>query len=91
MLFIQDIMKRKKRKRIRSAKNKVKSNLTYDSYEQTLQGNKCDTVQFNSIRSKHHNIYTINQVKQSLNSYENKRFYLDSINSLPYGHYKIHI
>ena len=70
-------------------KNKVKSNLTYDSYEKPLEGNKCDTIQFNSIRSKHHNIYSINQVKQSLNSFENKRYYLDSINSLPYGHYTI--
>ena len=66
-------------------KHKVKTSTTYKTYEETLKENS-ETVQFNSIRSKHHNIYTINQVKQSLSSYDNKRYYLDSYNSLPYGY-----
>ena len=70
-------------------KHKVKSHLNYNNYEETLNGNMTDAVNFNSIRSKNHNIYTINQVKQTLSSFENKRYYLDNINSLPYGHYKI--
>ena len=66
-------------------KHKVKKELKYKNYEDTLSDNKCDTVQFNSIRSKNHSIYTITQVKQSLSSYDNKRYYIDSINSVPFG------
>ena len=70
-------------------KHKVKKELTYNSYDDTLKNNNCDTVTFNSIRSKAHQIYSIQQTKQSLSAYENKRYYIDSINSLPYGHYGI--
>ena len=69
-------------------KHKVKNELHYKSYEKTLLENDCDKVEFNSIRSKNHQIYTIRQVKQALSSYDNKRYYLDSVNSLPYGHFK---
>ena len=68
-------------------KHKVKKELNYKQYEETLRDNRSDTVSFNTIRSKNHNIYTINQVKQALSSFDNKRYYLDSVNSLPYGHY----
>ena len=68
-------------------KHKVKKELNYKQYEDTLLENRSDTVSFNTIRSKNHNIYTINQVKQCLSSFDNKRYYLDSVNSLPYGHY----
>ena len=45
---------------------------------------------FNSIRSKNHKIYSINTTKVSLNSYENKRYWTTSVDSLAYGHYKTH-
>ena len=70
-------------------KHKVKRELNYKKYLETLEDNKCDTVSFNSIRSKNHQIYSINQVKMALSSYDNKRYYLDKVNSLPYGHYRI--
>ena len=44
---------------------------------------------FNSIRSKNHKIYSINTTNVSLNSYENKRYWTTSIDSLAYGHFKI--
>ena len=80
-----EVKEEKKSKRI--VKHKVKKELTYNQYEDTLIENRSDTVSFNTIRSKNHNIYTINQVKQCLSSFDNKRYYLDSVNSLPYGHY----
>ena len=70
-------------------KHKVKNELNYKSYEKTLLENDCDKVEFNSIRSKNHQIYTIRQVKQALSSYDNKRYYLDSVSSVPYGHFSI--
>ena len=70
-------------------KHKVKNELSYKSYEKTLLENDCDKVEFNSIRSKNHQIYTIRQVKQALSSYDNKRYYLDSVNSVPFGHFSI--
>ena len=80
-----EVKEEKKSKGI--VKHKVKKELTYNQYEDTLIENRSDTVSFNTIRSKNHNIYTINQVKQCLSSFDNKRYYLDSVNSLPYGHY----
>ena len=70
-------------------KHKVKKELNYDKYKDTLENNSCDSVSFNSIRSKNHQIYSINQVKQALSSFDNKRYYLDNINSLPFGHFRI--
>ena len=70
-------------------KHKVKKELTFKKYEQTLETTQSDKVSFNSIRSKNHQIYTINQIKQSLSSYDNKRYYLDSVKSLPFGHFSI--
>ena len=82
-----EVKEEKKSKGI--VKHKVKKELTYNQYEDTLIENRSDTVSFNTIRSKNHNIYTINQVKQCLSSFDNKRYYLDSVNSLPYGHFLI--
>ena len=70
-------------------KHKVKKELTFKKYEQTLETTQSDKVSFNSIRSKNHKIYTINQIKQSLSSYDNKRYYVDSVKSLPFGHYLV--
>ena len=70
-------------------KHKVRSQLTYEKYEKTLTENYNESVTFNSIRSKNHQIYSIKQTKQSLSNYENKRYWLDLYDSLPYGHYQI--
>ena len=67
-------MKERRRKNSRGiVKHKVRKELNYKQYEDTLIENRSDTVCFNTIRSKNHNIYTINQVKQCFSSYDNKR------------------
>ncbi len=43
-------------------------------------------VEFNCIRSKNHNLYTLGINKRGLSPFENKRHYLDSVHSLAYGH-----
>ena len=71
-------------------KHKVKKEFNYKRYEDTLN-NECmdNSVTFNSIRSKNHQIYSIKQTKQALSSYDNKRYYINNIESLPYGFYSI--
>ena len=74
-----------------TAKNTVKRKIEYADYNQVLETNKVIHRSFNRIRSKKHIflIYSINTTKESLNSYENKRYWTTSVDSLAYGHYKI--
>ena len=59
-------------------------------YKQTLEENLKADIQYNNIRSYNHEIYSILCSKTGLSNYENKRYYQDNYNSLPYGHFKIH-
>ena len=68
-------------------KLKVKRDLDMNDYENTLHNKKAKNVNFNAIRSKNHQIYSINQSKVGLSSYDNKRYWTDDYHSLPYGHY----
>ena len=70
-------------------KEHSKKKKKYDDYNQVLETNEVIHRSFNSIRSKNHRIYSINNTKGSLNSYENKRYWTTSLDSLAYGHYKI--
>ena len=70
-------------------KHKVHNQLNYEKYEATLNRKIKETVQFNSIRSKTHQIYSITQTKYALSNYDNKRYWLSDSDSLPYGHYLI--
>ena len=70
-------------------KNRVKKDLDMNDYENTLYYSKVSHVSFNSIRSKNHQIYSINQSKVGLTSYDNKRYWTDKFKSISYGHYSI--
>jgi hypothetical protein len=70
-------------------KRKAKTDLTFEKYKSTLDGAKLDTVQFNTIRSNKHEIYTLNQTKTRLSNYDDKRYHIDKTNSYPYGHFRI--
>ena len=70
-------------------KHKVKKELTYQNYHEALFQNKKHEITYNFIRSRNHQLFSMSQVKQSLSNYENKRYYIDAFNSLPYGHYKL--
>ena len=73
-----------------TAKNTVKRKNEYDDYNKVLETNGVIHTSFNSIRSKNDQIYSICTNKVSLNSYENKRYWTTAVDSLAYGHYKIH-
>ena len=44
-------------------------------------------LNFKTIRSMKHSVATYTQSKITLCPFEDKRYLLDAINSLPYGHY----
>ena len=56
-------------------KHKVGNQLSYKTYEETLNRNCKEEVGFNIIRSKNHQIYSINQTKYALSNYDNKRYW----------------
>ena len=70
-------------------KHKVSNQLSYKTYEETLNRNCKEEVSFNTIRSKNHQIYSINQTKYALSNYDNKRYWYSDFESLPFGHYAI--
>ena len=70
--------------------NSVQRKIQYDDYNQILETNEVIHRSVNSIRSKIHKIYSINSTKVSLNNYENKGYWTNSVDSLAYGHYEIH-
>ena len=70
-------------------KNSVKKDLDMKDYENTLHKHKPKNVNFNAIRSKNHQIYSINQSKVGLTSYDNKRYWMNDTEGVPYGHYSI--
>ena len=70
-------------------KHKVSNQLSYKTYDETLNRKCKEEVSFNTIRSKNHQIYSINQTKYALSNYDNKRYWLSDFESLPFGHYAI--
>ena len=71
------------------AKGTVRRQMKYEEFETVLKTNEVIHKSFNSIRSKNHRIFSITTKKNALSSYENKKYWIDSVNSLAYGHYKI--
>ena len=66
-------------------KLKVKRDFDTKDYTDTLHNRKSKDVNFNAIRSKNYQIYSINATKVGLTSYDNKRYWLKDADSLPYG------
>lgn len=73
-------------------KKSAASHITHTDYLRCLQGKtEQDAKQyaaFHTFRSTHHEISTIEVNKISLCSYDDKRYIIDGVCSLPYGHYK---
>ena len=65
-------------------KHKVSNQLSYKTYEETLNRNCKEEVSFNTIRSKNHQIYSINQTKYALSNYDNKRYWYSDFERLPF-------
>lgn len=77
-------------KRAKGVKQAVVSqDLKYDDYVNCLKDNQQMEHEFHAIRSKSHHVYTAHQTKVSLSPFDDKRWLLNSIDSLPYGHYTL--
>jgi hypothetical protein len=67
----------------------IKKHITFDEYKQCLMNSTQTSKEMNTIRSSKHELSSISINKIALSSFDNKRYLLDSINSLSYGHYLI--
>ena len=67
---------------------KLKKEMTFDKYKDTLINNKVEEITFSSIRSNKHEIYTITQNKTGLSNSDDKRWWKNNTDSYAYGHYR---
>ena len=68
----------------------AKQNLKHELYKKCLEDQIKTFAEYKSIRSFSHELYTIQEKKIALCSFDDKRYLLkDSHNTLAYGHYKI--
>jgi len=66
----------------------VKKQLDFEKYYNTIMEGDKTNIDFKCIRHKNHRLYTMGINKVGLTEYDNKRYYLNSNKSRPYGHYK---
>ena len=79
-----DVMKKAKGVK----KNIVKNQITHNDYKLCLEKKITKTIKQKMIRSTRHDIYTIEQNKRGLNSFDDKRCLVDGqTDTLPWGYY----
>lgn len=67
----------------------IKKTLKHEMYKQCLFGESVTMNSMNLNRSKNHELYMDTVVKKGLCSLDDKRFWINKINSYAYGHCKI--
>ena len=67
----------------------IARDLRFDHYLNCLKENEVMEHSFKNIRSLSHRVFTLHQSKISLSPFEDKRYLLDAVHSVPYGHYAI--
>ena len=70
-------------------KSVIANDLRFESYLDCLRKNTKTEHSFSTIRSVSHIVSTYNQQKVTLCPFDDKRFLLDDINSVPYGYYAV--
>lgn len=70
-------------------KNVIEQDLTFNLYLNCLANSLKLEHEYKNIRSIAHNVFTSHQKKTSLSVFDDKRWLIDSVHSLAYGHYKI--
>jgi len=78
------------KKKIKGVKKScVENEITFDDYKKCLFNNITKNVDMNLIRSHQHEIFSETVNKLALCGISDKRYMLNNIQSLAYGHYKI--
>jgi len=72
-------------------KHKIKNELKHQHYKECLFDGVNKNISYHSIQSKNHQLGTYKFNKIALTSADDKRYWIDNINSLTYGHYKISV
>ena len=89
--FMFDDKKDVSKAEVRVAKGVQKSvilnDLRFSTYLNYLWNDEVKEHNFKTIRSMKHSVATYTQSKITLCPFEDKRYLLDAINSVPYGHY----
>ncbi|KAJ8891419.1 hypothetical protein PR048_003947 [Dryococelus australis] len=68
----------------------VRNEISFDDYKNCLFGKEVVYKSMNLIKSKKHELFSIELRKKALSPEDDKRYILkDGINTLPWGHYKI--
>ncbi|XP_036148385.1 uncharacterized protein LOC118647470 [Monomorium pharaonis] len=82
---------KKDTKKAKGVKNSVVARtITFDDYTQCLRDEIEKTRRQSCIRSKMHEVYTVSETKIALSPYDDKRYLIpDSVETLPWGHYRI--
>ena len=91
--FMLDGKKDVSKVEVREAKGVQKSvifnGFRFSTYFNYLWNNEVKEHNFKTIGSMKHSMATSTQSKITLCPFEDKRYLLDAINSLPYGHYAL--
>ena len=85
--FVSGSHEQKKIKGI--AKPVIKRDLRFQMYKDTIKDEQIRLARTNTIRSFQHQLSCQTLNKVSLSPFDDKRYLIDLISSLPYGHYKI--
>jgi hypothetical protein len=84
-------------KNVLSTKNTAKGvkkivkdrDIKIEDYKRCLRDSQIKSVKINSIRSDHHQLFTLTSSKIALSAADNKRYICDNgINTLAHGHYQ---
>ena len=67
----------------------IENSLRLEDYENCLKKNQVKENKFRTIRSQAHKVTTSLMKKVSLSPFDDKRFLLNAVKSLPYGHYTL--
>ena len=74
----------------KGVKKAVRHTVKLDLYRDVLlNGKTAPKVSIPSLMSKHHKIYMIDRAKVSINPFDSKRYWLNAVESVPFGHYSI--
>ena len=74
----------------KGVKRAVRHTVKLDMYRDVLlHGATAPRIRIPSLMSKQHQIYMIDRKKRSINPFDSKRYWLNAVESVPFGHYSI--